>query len=117
MNTNHQVVSAFLDDEPFEPQALADALADPAGRELLIDFVLLRHVAESEESAAVVTPAPALRSKRPVYLVAAAAVVVALLGGYQLGQRQSATDDSLRPPAATRVVQSEPVWQELGGVK
>jgi hypothetical protein len=116
MNTNHEVISAFLDDEPFVPQALAEALADPAGRELLIDFVLLRHVAESEESAAVVTPAPALRSKRPVYLVAAAAVVVALLGGYQLGRRQS-TDDSLGPPAATRVVQSEPAWQELGGVR
>lgn len=116
MNPNHEVISAFLDDEPFVPQALAEALADPAGRELLIDFVLLRHVAESEESAAVVTPTPALRSKRPVYLLAAAAVVVALLGGYQLGQRQS-TDDSLRPPAATRVVQSEPVWQEVGGVR
>ena len=116
MTTNHEVISAFLDDEPFEPQALAEALADPAGRELLIDFVLLRHVAQSEESASVVTPTPALRSKRPLYLVAAAAAVVALLGGYQLGQRQS-TDDSARPPAATRVVQSEPVWQELGGVR
>jgi hypothetical protein len=116
MNTNHEVISAFLDDEPFEPQALAEALADPAGRELLIDFVLLRHVAQSEEPANVVTPTPALRSKRPVYLVAAAAVIVALLGGYQLGLRQS-TDDSLRPPAATRVVHSEPVWQELGGVR
>jgi hypothetical protein len=116
MNTNHEVISAFLDDEPFEPQALAEALADPAGRELLIDFVLLRHVAQSEESASVVTPTPALRSKRPLYLVAAAAVVFALLGGYQLGQRQS-TDDSPRPPAATRVVQSEPVWHELGGVR
>ena len=113
MNTNHEVISAFLDDEPFEPQALADALADPANRELLIDFVLLRHVAQSEESAGVVTPAPAPRPKRPLYLVAAAASLVALLGGYQLGLRQS-TDESARPPAATRVVQSEPVWQELG---
>jgi hypothetical protein len=117
MNSNHEVISAFLDDEPFEPQALADALADPAGRDLLIDFVLLRYVAQPEESAGVVTPTPAVRSKRPLYLAAAAAVVVALLGGYQLGQRQSATDDSLRPPAATRVVQSEPVWQQVGGVK
>ena len=116
MNTNDEVISAFLDDEPFEPQALAEALADPEGRELLIDFVLLRYVAESEESANAVTPTPALRSKRPVYLLAAAAVVVALLGGYQLGQRQS-TDDALRAPAATRVVKSEPVWQEVGGVR
>jgi hypothetical protein len=116
MNTNHEVISAFLDDEPFEPQALAEALTDPTGRELLIDFVLLRHVAQSEESAAVLTPTPALPSTRPLYWVAAAAAVVALLGGYQLGQRQS-TDDSPRPPAATRVVQSAPVWQELGGVR
>src|SRR5438552_18104580 len=99
MNTNHEVISAFLDDEPFEPQALADALADPACRELLMDFVLLRHVAQSEESASVVTPTPARRSNRPLYLVAAAAALVALVGGYQLGQRQS-TDDSPRPPAA-----------------
>lgn len=116
MTTNHEVISAFLDDEPFEPQALADALADPAGRDLLIDFVLLRHVAQPQESAAVTPRVPPLRSKRPFYLAAAAAVVVALLGGYQLGQRQ-ATDESPRPPQATRVVQSAPVWQELGGAK
>lgn len=113
MNTHDEVISAFLDDEPFEPQALADALAEPGGRELLIDFVLLRYVAESEESANVVAPGPAHRPKRPIYLVAAAAVMVALLGGYQLGQRRS-TDDALRAPAATRVVQSEKAWQEVG---
>jgi hypothetical protein len=116
MNTNHEVVSAFLDDEPFEPQALADALADPACRTLLIDFILLRHVAQADDPARIATPTPAPRPNRPFYLVAAAAAVVALLGGYQLGQRQS-TGDSPRPPAATRVVQSEPVWQELGGAR
>jgi hypothetical protein len=116
MNTNHEVISAFLDDEPFEPRALGEALADPGGRELLIDFVLLRHVAQSEEPAIVITPTPALRSKGSLRWVAAAAVVVALVSGYQLGQRRSA-DDSSRPPAATRVVQSEPVWQELGSVR
>ena len=116
MNTTYEVISAFLDNEPFEPQALADALADPAGRDLLIDFVLLRHVAQPQEPAGLVAVVPPPRSKRPFYLAAAAAVVVALLGGYQLGQRQS-TEESLRPPAATRVVQSEPVWQQLGGAK
>ena len=116
MNTSHEVISAFLDDEPFEPQALAEALADPGGRALLIDFVLLRHVAASEEPASVTPAKPALRPKRSLPWVAAAAVVAALVSGYQLGQRQS-PDDSARPPAPTRVVQSEPVWQELGGVK
>jgi hypothetical protein len=116
MNTNHEVISAFLDDEPFEPQALAEALGDPAGREVLIDFVVLRHLAQSEESAGVVGPTPAVRSKRSLYLATAVAVVVALVGGYQLGRLQP-TDDSPRPPAATRVVQSEPVWQEVGGAR
>ena len=116
MNTNHEVISAFLDDEPFDPQALTEALADSAGRQVLIDFVLLRHMAQSEESASVVAPEPTLRPKRFSYFVAAAAVVVALVGGYHLGQRQP-PDDSSRPPAATRVVQSAPVWQEVGGAK
>jgi hypothetical protein len=116
MNTNHEVISAFLDDEPFDPQALADALADPAGRQVLIDFVLLRHLAQSEESASIVAAEPTVRPKRLPYFVAAAAVVVALVGGYQLGQQQP-TDDSPRPPAATRVVQSAPVWQEVGGAR
>jgi hypothetical protein len=116
MNINHAVISAFLDDEPFVPQALAEALADPGGREVLIDFILLRHMAQSEEPAAVVALAPARRSKRSRHLVAAAAVVVALLGGYQLGRLQP-PDESPGPPAATRVVQSEPVWQEVGGVR
>src|SRR5690242_20216539 len=108
MNTNHEVISAFLDDEPFEPQALTEALPDPAGRELRIDIVLLRHLAQSVEPLNAVTSAPAPRSNRPLYLVAAAASLVALLGGYQLGHR-TGTADSTRPPAATRVVQSAPV--------
>lgn len=116
MNTHHEVLSAFVDDEPFEPQALADALADPAGRELLIDFVLLRHVAQSEEPARVSIPMPTQQSKIALPWVAAAAVLVALVTGYQFGQRQS-TDDSPRLPAATRVVQSEPIWQELRGAR
>jgi hypothetical protein len=116
MNTNLEVISAFLDDEPFEPQALADALADPAGRALLVDALLLRHVAQPEEPAVATMPASAPPSKRPLYLAAAAAVVVALLGGYQLGQRQSPPAPP-QPPAATRVVQSAPVWQEVSGVR
>ena len=116
MNTDHEVISAFLDDEPFEPQALTDTLAEPAGRDLLIDFVLLRYVAQLQESASVITPTSAPRSNRPLYWIAAAALVVALLGGYQLGQRQT-LDHSQPPPAATRVVQSGPVWQAVGGVR
>jgi hypothetical protein len=43
-------------------------------------------------------------------LLAAAAVLVALVGGYQFGQRQAAPD-STRPPEPTRVVQVE--WERV----
>ncbi len=44
----HDVVSAFLDDEPFDPADLAIALADPAGRQLLLDLVALRALVRDE---------------------------------------------------------------------
>ena len=49
MNPNHEVISDFLDGEAFEPRALGEALADPAGRDLLIDFVVLRYAAQADE--------------------------------------------------------------------
>ena len=100
MNPNHEVISDFLDGEAFEPHALGEALADPSGRDLLIDLLVLRYAAQAEDT--VVPAAPNRRPSRRV-LLAAAAVLVALAGGYQLGQRQ-AGPDSATPPAATRVV-------------
>ena len=108
MNAQHEVISDFLDGEGFDPRALGEALADPAGRDLLIDFVVLRYAAQAENVGAVSqVVAPRLRRGR---LLAAAAVLVALAAGYQIGQRQPATD-SVRPPEATRVVQVE--WQRV----
>jgi hypothetical protein len=78
------------------------ALADPAGRDLLIDFVVLRYAAQAEDALIVAAKPAARRPPKRVFLVAAA-VLVALIGGYQLGQRH-AEPDSTRPPAATRVV-------------
>lgn len=48
----HEVVSAFLDDEPFDPADLAAALADPGGRQLLLDLVALRTLVRDEPIAA-----------------------------------------------------------------
>ena len=107
MNTTHEVISDFLDGEAFEPTALGEALADPAGRDLLIDFVVLRYAAQAEEAA--VQAPPARPAQRKFFLAAAAAVLFALAGGYQLGQRQPVAD-STRPPEATRVVQTSG-WQ------
>ena len=102
MNPTYEVVSDFLDGEAFDPHALGEALADPAGRDLLIDFVVLRYAAQADDRTVVVKP-PARRSPNRLFLAAAAAVLVALAGGYQLGLRH-AEPDSTRPLAATRVV-------------
>jgi hypothetical protein len=44
----HDVVSAFLDDEPFAPADLARALSDSAGRQLLLELVALRTLVRDE---------------------------------------------------------------------
>lgn len=106
MNPNHEVISDFLDGEAFEPSALGEALADPAGRDLLIDFVVLRYAAQADDVIGLTEPV----ARRPPirYLLVAAAVLVALVGGYQFGQRQ-VEPGSTPPPAVTRVVPVD--WQ------
>lgn len=110
MNHTHEVISAFLDDEPFDARALADALSDPEGRAQLIDLLALRHVMQpGREAMAVERPR---RNSGLRALLAAAAMVVALVGGYALGQRQSETGRSDAPPP-TRVVEAPAAWQQL----
>jgi len=45
----HDVISAFLDNEPFDSQELAGALASPEGRDLLLDLIALRAIVQPEE--------------------------------------------------------------------
>jgi hypothetical protein len=110
MTDTHEVISAFLDDEPFEPQALAEALADPAGRSLLIDLVAMRHLVQPAHNT---PPLAAARSARfPLRgLVTAAAMLIALAGGYLAGQDRSAADGA-PPPAPTRIVEAPATWEE-----
>ena len=108
MTDTHAVISAFLDDDPFGATELAAALSDPEGRALLIDLVALRHIVQPDDPVA--AAAGPLRSGwRP--LLATAAMLVALAGGYVLGDRRNAVETSA-PPAPTRVVQ-ETTWQVL----
>ena len=108
MTDTHAVISSFLDDDPFDAAELAAALSDPEGRALLIDLVALRHIVQPDEPVA--AAAGPLRSRwRP--LLATAAMLVALAGGYVIGDRRSAVERS-EPPAPTRVVQ-ETTWQIL----
>lgn len=112
MSDAYEVISTFLDDEPFDANALAAALSEPAGRDLLIDLIALRHLTLADGKAA----APRVDHKRwrssPRALVAAAAIVVALVGGYLVGDRRREVAMSVAPPA-TRVVQAPAAWQDL----
>jgi hypothetical protein len=108
MTNTHDAISAFLDDEPFEAAELATALSDPDGRALLIDLVALRYIVQPDEPVAAATGM--FRSRwRP--LLATAAMLVALAGGYVIGDRRGAVESSA-PPPPTRVVQ-ETTWQIL----
>jgi len=109
----HDVISAFLDDERFEANALVEALSQPEGRAILIDLIALRHLTRAEQGTVpALQPSPRRRVEiRP--LLAAAAVLVALVGGYFIGERRRDTDTSTSPPAATRVVEVQSAWQEI----
>ena len=112
MSDSHEVISAFLDDEAFDANALARALSEPAGRELLLDLVALRHLvrADAKEATALTNPKPKHSTLRA--LVAAAAVFVALVGGYFAGVRRGESSMSSAPPA-TRVVQAPAAWKDV----
>ena len=112
MNDTYEVISAFLDDEPFDPGQLAEALSEPAGRDLLIDLIALRHLAQTEDKDphTLSQQKPWRSSLRAMF--AAAAVLVALVGGYLVGERRSETGLP-GAPTATRVVDAPSAWQEL----
>lgn len=112
MNDTYEVISAFLDNEPFDSSQLTQALSEPAGRELLIDLIALRHLAQTDDKDPHTSSdqKPWRSSLRA--MVAAAAVLVALVGGYLVGERRS---DTGLPgaPTATRVVDAPSAWQNL----
>jgi hypothetical protein len=116
MSAVHEVISAFLDDEPFDPRDLARALDDPAGRTLLIDSITLRRIVQPTDS---IPPMKAPASVRRFGWRAAAAAalfVVALTGGYMVGERRSvAPAPEAEAPPPTRVVQAVPFIPSGGG--
>jgi hypothetical protein len=115
MSSKHEVISAFLDDEPFDPPELANALSDPTGRALLIDLIALRRIVQPTDAL------PAIRAANPVrrrpwrVAAAAAALLLALAGGYLVGERRAVTTSSKAPPA-TRIVQAVP-YVPTGGIR
>ena len=116
MTTNYEVVSAFLDDEPVDGEALSDALATLEGRRFLIDAIALRRVTRAQDAVAAVAPA---RLKIARVLAVAAAIIVAAVAIFQLGHRQG-LNATIKAPEATRVISAGSTWQEdssRGGVR
>jgi hypothetical protein len=110
-----EVISAFLDDEPFDAAELAAALADPGGRSLLVDLIALRGIVQVN---AETTPAARMTQKPGTWrrLAAVVALPVALAAGYGIGWMSGTRADSTdeRAPAPTRVI-TDLDWQVSNG--
>ena len=120
---NHEVISAFLDGESFDSNALASALAEPGGRELLLDLIALRAVVQEEAPAtAPAVDACSLTRQRRLWVAAgfAAATLLFSVGGALAMKelRPASTPTALEadvPPHPDRVVTFEPglEWHDL----
>ena len=122
----HEVISAFLDNEPFDAEALAQALAQPGGRDELLDLVALRAVVQEDAAMTAVTTDPRAWSRQRRTWIAAgflAATVVFGVGagilaptlidrGRQAGNPSTSEADA--PPTPNQVVTFEPGldWHE-----
>jgi hypothetical protein len=112
MTTPDDVISAFLDNEPFDPVSLSDALATPTGRDLLLDLIALRHLAQPEDSRVAAVVGRPKRGRLRLAL-AAATLLITLSGGYVIGERR-ATHASLKPPPPTQVLNlSDAKWEDV----
>lgn len=109
MSNTHDVISAFLDDEPFDANELANALSDPEGRALLIDLLALRQVIQPGKD--VLAMAAQRKTSRVRAMLAVAAVLVAMIGGYFMGVREQVASTDVAPEA-TRVVETGQ-WQPM----
>src|SRR5262245_26520905 len=103
MSDELEVISAFVDGERVDHDAFRRALADAAGRDYLIDLLALR------ESVAEMTPQmPIAVASRPSTLMrvlrfsgAAAALVLAIGGGYFAGHRSAESEIAMAPAVAS----------------
>jgi hypothetical protein len=113
MTSDHaELLSAFMDRETVDPEALARALEAPEARRALVAFASVRqalHVPAPGEAAWLATQGRWLAASRPRRdrwrLVAAAVLLVAGLGAGIAAERYRGQP---RPPEPTRVVQLDP---------
>ena len=119
MCEDFEVLSAVLDGEVVDIEALEIALEDPGGRRVFVDFVRLRQAAGKDTT----TPHPEFYKRLPGELtlsrrimhrrialpLAAAAILVALLLGSLLNPDRVRPDrGAAAPPEPARVLRFEP---------
>ena len=113
-----EAISAFCDGEIVDPDLLAAALADPRGREALVDFARLR--AAVGPAGALPASLAGLRPRIHVWTmaVAAAAMVLLIVAAASLLPRSLTTRNADQsPPSPTRVLRFVPGvdWHAEGG--
>ena len=126
-----EVIDAFLDGETVDRDELKQALAEPEGRDYLVDLLDLR-AATTEVADVDVRPTHPRRWRS---LAAAAALLLCVGGGYLVGQRsvqvpppvpgmavaapvgQRVVPAGVKAPAPTRTIRLEPNvnWTETPG--
>lgn len=116
MTDHHDVIAAFVDNEPVGAEELDAALATPDGREYLIDLLVLRGLVSDGLTGSVKpagtaarTPTAGGRGSKSVFWlpVAAAALVAAGLGaGFVAGR---VLDRRAPEPTPAAVVEAAPI--------
>jgi hypothetical protein len=114
-----EVLSAFLDSEPFDPAVLSAALAEPEGRALLMDLIALRQMTRTNGEDVPAVGAPRVPVTRRWQFAAAVAVFIplAMLAGYGLGRIETSNDAGAQAhepaPQPTREIVA--TWQDGKG--
>jgi ferric-dicitrate binding protein FerR (iron transport regulator) len=109
MNETHTaIVSAFLDHEPVDPEALSAALDDPDARAALVDFVRLRQdlgLASDALPASLQTlrRQPVVRTVALRWSAAAALLALVFLAGWMAPRSAGDATGVTGPPDPVRV--------------
>jgi hypothetical protein len=106
MTDVHEVIAAFADGEPVEPDALKTALSSAQGREYLVDLLALRGLVTGRGVAA--TRASALWRRgspwRVRWAAAAAVLFVSLVSGFGVGWRIASRNAGAPPAPVEHVI-------------
>jgi hypothetical protein len=101
------VVEAFIDGEAVDALALKAALADPGGRDHLVDLLLMREAIDGG-ALSLHTWSDRPRPVRGRWLAAAAAVIISLAAGYLTGQLTAPSEGAPTSVEAVINVETSP---------